>query len=270
MTYTNDLVKQHLEGECLDIGSGSEDSDCESDSGQVGEHTPEERVNGKKELERESLPVLTIGSFVSWRSLFFYLCTGTIQFAPLKSQSSDARARYVREQTTPERPPPCSPKAIYSLAAALDVKPLRDLAFDDIRSKVTSANVVTELFSRFTSRENEVMKVHCELLSDKCREKSTTASMVDLIKGMVGGKAAHRAGALKLTLRNGRPRGGVFLRCPDSDCDFHHNPTSVRPSLRCPRRHASRMISPYLECANCLQVRSNHYIECQGCGQRFR
>ncbi|KAF9645615.1 hypothetical protein BDM02DRAFT_3119957 [Thelephora ganbajun] len=54
--------------------------------------------------------------------------------------------------TTPDEPPPCSPRVIYSLASALDIKPLRDLAFDDIRSKVTSANVVTEPLSSFTSR----------------------------------------------------------------------------------------------------------------------
>ena len=93
-----------------------------------------------------------------------------IQFAPLRSQGANTRAQYIQGQTTLENPPPCSPKAIYSLATAvscnlcflcsrgrstlsiqLEVKGLRKLAFDDIRSKVTPENVVTELFSGFTS-----------------------------------------------------------------------------------------------------------------------
>lgn len=52
------------------------------------------------------------------------------------------------------------------------------------------------------------MKVLCELLGDKFREKGITASAVDLIRSMEGGNAAYRAGALKLALRNGRSRGG--------------------------------------------------------------
>lgn len=49
------------------------------------------------------------------------------------------------------------------------------------------------------------MKKLCELLGDRFREKSITASAVDPIRSMAGGNAAHRASALKLALRNGRP-----------------------------------------------------------------
>ena len=51
------------------------------------------------------------------------------------------------------------------------------------------------------------MKMQCELLGGISPVESTTASVTDFIKSMVGGKAAHRAGALKLALRNGRPTG---------------------------------------------------------------
>ncbi|KAF9778362.1 hypothetical protein BJ322DRAFT_1147820 [Thelephora terrestris] len=91
-------------------------------------------------------------AFITWRSLFFYLYTDSIQFAPLKSQGANARAQYLREPTTPDKPPPCSPKTIYSIATRLEIKALRDIAFDDIRSKVTSENVTIELFSGFASR----------------------------------------------------------------------------------------------------------------------
>lgn len=59
-------MKPCLEGECLDTGSVPEDSDCEDSLEHASESAPEERVNRKKESERESLPVLTIGSFVGY------------------------------------------------------------------------------------------------------------------------------------------------------------------------------------------------------------
>ena len=46
------------------------------------------------------------------------------------------------------------------------------------------------------------MEMLCKLLGKRFREESITASVVDLIKGMEGGNAAHRAGALKLALSN--------------------------------------------------------------------
>lgn len=52
-------MKPHQEGECLDIGSGSEDSDCGDDPEQANESAPEKQDGS----ERETLPVITIGSF---------------------------------------------------------------------------------------------------------------------------------------------------------------------------------------------------------------
>jgi len=60
------------------------------------------------------------------------------------------------------------------------------------------------------------MKMHCELLGGKFYEESTTASVVDFIKSMADGGAAHRAGALKLALRNGSNLWGVDIGRPVS------------------------------------------------------
>ncbi|KAF9645618.1 hypothetical protein BDM02DRAFT_3271586 [Thelephora ganbajun] len=269
LRYIDSLVKPHREEESFDTAGGSEDSDCENSSEQASESVPEEQADRKEEVERQTLSVLTVGSFASWRSLFFYLCTDVIQFAPLKSQGTDMRAQYVREQTTPDEPPPCSPRVIYSLASALDIKPLRDLAFDDIRSKVTSTNVVTELFSSFASRQGDVAKMQCRLLYDNFNNTTTTEKGVEFIESMLGGNLAHRAGALKLGLREGL-LGGVFLRCPREDCDMHNNTIPHHLlGLRCPESHRGR--APYLECASCGDSRTDsEYTSCDNCGKRFR
>jgi len=108
--------------------------------------------------------------FSSWKSLFFYRCTDTILFAPLKSQGIDSRLKHIREKTVEAAPPPCSPKSIYILASLvrdpqpgashttltwkfqLGIHPLRDNAFADIKGKVSSDNVVHEVFSWVTAR----------------------------------------------------------------------------------------------------------------------
>ena len=120
-------------------GGTSVDSDCESCSARIGD-------GGPKEEEEESRAVLIVGSFSacvhspprtptrrndeapSWKSLFFYRCTDSILFAPLKSQGVDFRSHYIRSRTVAVTPPPCSPKSIYALASLVRnflIMPLR-------------------------------------------------------------------------------------------------------------------------------------------------
>ena len=93
-----------------------------------------------------------------------------VLFAPLKSQGVDSRSQFIRDNTVEEAPPPCSPKSIYVLACLvrqvqlmvshvkfthqvkLEIDPLRDSAFTDIKTKVTVDNVVSEVFSWVPSR----------------------------------------------------------------------------------------------------------------------
>ncbi|KAF9785369.1 hypothetical protein BJ322DRAFT_1108808 [Thelephora terrestris] len=106
----------------------------------------------------------------------------------------------------PHVPPPCSPKVIYSLAVTLDIRPLRDLALKEIRSRITSTNVVNEFFAGPMSRLTEVMKMQYELLRDKFNNQDTNASAVDLIKSIADGTRAHHGSALKYGLRKGFSR----------------------------------------------------------------
>ena len=120
------------------------ESDCEGDSMGVGLET----LTIKEEKEEETRAVLITGSFsayvrflpsssverndesCSWKSLFFYRCTDTILFAPLKSQGVESRLKYIREKTVADAPPPCSPKSIYALAKLVRQHPTKSLTHD--------------------------------------------------------------------------------------------------------------------------------------------
>jgi hypothetical protein len=110
-------------------GDVNVESDCEGDSPEIEDELLEEELK-----EGQTRAVLMTGSFSayvhifiprisgrddgtsSWKSLFFYRCTDSILFAPLKSQEGNIRSDFIREKTVEEHPPPCSPKSIYVIA----------------------------------------------------------------------------------------------------------------------------------------------------------
>ena len=123
---------------------GDSDSDCEDD--------PMEAVDGALGMEEggkeQTRAVLTTGSFSayvhflsrprlegndgfpSWKSLFFYRCTDTILFAPLKSQGVDYRLNHIRGTRTTAAPPPSSPKGIYVLASLVRNASIKRFTYD--------------------------------------------------------------------------------------------------------------------------------------------
>ena len=103
-------------------------------------------------------------------------------------------------------------------------------AFKNIEAGLTEDNVVAETFSNFASqyvldpgsythctliannRNPEIMKMGWKLLGGKFKTEKTTASALELIKGMEGGNAAHRANVLKFGLYSALQRQGPEQR----------------------------------------------------------
>ncbi|KAJ3526498.1 hypothetical protein NM688_g8254 [Phlebia brevispora] len=102
----------------------------------------------------------------TWQALMYYIYTGNITFAPLRSQGLQARKQAIVEYCTrnPDLPVPCSPKSMYRLADIVGLKDLKDLAYDDIRNKVSAQTVVEEVFSRFSSLYPVVRNMQLEYL----------------------------------------------------------------------------------------------------------
>ena len=125
----------------------------------------------------------------SWSAIFFYAYTSRITFSTIISPGATTESQgketpdgsSLVESGLPQMSevasPPlsgvaavesCSPKSVYALASRVrslyvlvveppltpwqvDLKPLRDLAFDNIRSQLNEKNIVHELFSPFTA-----------------------------------------------------------------------------------------------------------------------
>ncbi|KAF9779144.1 hypothetical protein BJ322DRAFT_1088746 [Thelephora terrestris] len=176
-------------------GEANVESDCEEDLPEVEGEVP------KEEYEERARAVLTKGSFSAWRSLFFYLCTDEISFAPLKSQGIDFRSKYICDKTVADAPPPCSPKSIYVLASLLDIQPLRTSACADIKSKLSVENVVDEVFSPVHATQEEMTEMLCGLLVSDFQDPKTIELAKESIMHIADGSSPHCRDALKLGLK---------------------------------------------------------------------
>ncbi|KAF9645626.1 hypothetical protein BDM02DRAFT_3119977 [Thelephora ganbajun] len=247
------------------------ESDCEGES-------PTETPTTKEEKEEPTRAVLITGSFSAWKSLFFYRCTDTILYAPLKSQGVDSRLNHIHQNTVAASPPPCSPKSIYVLANLLGIQPLCDSAFEDIKNKVSLDNVVQEVLSWVTAGQEKVMEMQCELLISSFRDQKTIGLVKENIGHISDGSSSHCGGALKLGLKKAfelkkkkREPPGVLLRCTNYNCAWHNNPVSYSSvgsntyCTNCSYRHHNY----YLQCDGCNYQRTSGYASCQSCGKNF-
>ncbi|KAI0930630.1 hypothetical protein AcW1_009269 [Taiwanofungus camphoratus] len=97
-------------------------------------------------------------AFRTWYSFLCYLCTGEVAFAPLRSQKSRIRDEEASEQTKIYTLQKCSPKSMYRLADKYDLQDLKELSLRNVQAQLSIDNILTELFSKFTSRSSNVSR----------------------------------------------------------------------------------------------------------------
>ena len=128
----------------------------------------------------------------------------------------------------------------------------------------------------FSSSQEKIKEMECELLVSNFKDPKTIALVKESIKHSSDGSSSHRAGALKLGLRKAfelkkqkrQPPAppGVLLRCYDRHCGWY-NP--VRYSLVGSNITCSVCGRYYMQCADCGWNRTGVYTSCQDCGKNF-
>lgn len=125
------------------------------------------------------------------------------------------------------------------------------------------------------NRHPEIMAMEWEHLGAELKTEKTMASTLELIRGMEGGSAVHRTGALKLGLYNAlRQRGPdksvlAMLRCTHENCPASETPIPDRGlggKIYCPKHWFS---GQSMKCSECGHVRVDHCTLCQGCKRLF-
>ncbi|KAG1751621.1 uncharacterized protein EDB91DRAFT_1045332 [Suillus paluster] len=98
----------------------------------------------------------------TWHTFIYYCYTGIVNFTNLRSQGPPKAA--LQRSHLVDGPPHCSPKSMYQLARKLHNEPLSQLALTAIETRLFAANILDEVFSKFTSRHDAVREMEIPIL----------------------------------------------------------------------------------------------------------
>jgi len=160
-----------------DVGDVDQDSDYDPDEDIDAEDVPSLK-SGTKPFQ------IGVTQYRTWRAMLFYLETGCVFFAPLRSSfreydetsSENTWRDYARRHRTAisaiegDFPYESSPKSLYSLADMMELESLKTLAFDQIKASFTTANILKELVSPITFKYEAIKAAEFSYLKDHWAE----------------------------------------------------------------------------------------------------
>lgn len=245
-------------------GEGEQEGDDDSDleEGWIPEPS-EARANGSTGA-KDGIPCpnLLPGALTTWRSLFLYLCFNEITFRPLRSQESSSVPKGGDNVLA------CSPKSVYRLAQLLGLSGLANLAFRDIMSKMTSENIVCELFSGFTAQNYKLLERQSSILTSTLRAPKTTQMVQQRVRDAADGNSPHCYHALKLAF--GKTVDAISQKIADDERKAREE-AELRARTKLKRTRLSGLHrgehpidepEPRMECSRCGRL-----SHCSSCGR---
>ncbi|KAI0761409.1 hypothetical protein BC629DRAFT_995836 [Irpex lacteus] len=162
----------------------------------------------------------------TWQALVHFIYTGTIHFAPLKSQGLELRREEENQhrEKNPHLPPLCSPKSVYRLAEFVGLEELKHLAQKDLKAKITKETVAREVFSRFSSMYSDILDMQLEILYQDSMLADTLPKVLKTTTSIAQGNMPYSEKALaalltKLSTFLSRPAGFGFAPSSDAKKD---------------------------------------------------
>lgn len=237
--------------------------DCGDDLEEPGEGT----WDVQEGVEEQVRAVLIVGSFSSWKSLFFYRCTDGILFAPLKEHGVEIRQIYVDENTMAAAPPPCSPKSIYFLATLLEMNTLFQAASGVLLVKHR------EVHSSASHIQQAIAVMKNEHFIPSRKDPKFIGLMKRDIERTSNGSSSNLGGLLKFGFKKAvelKKQGrGTLLRCQSANCPRSTHPFSrslleLEPNCGCPSCGYW-----YLSCASCGDFLGPGGSSCNTCGKKL-
>ncbi|KAJ3521949.1 hypothetical protein NM688_g8947 [Phlebia brevispora] len=156
----------------------------------------ENRNAGQLVRGRGRVIVLPDISFNTLQSLVYYLYTGEVSFANLKSQSQSSLFYHCivpppGSEPFAYRAPLCSPKSMYRVADKYGLDELKQKAADDIKTKLCAENIFQELFSTVTSTHDEIRSWQVAFACDKNIYETMAMNISPWISRVATGELAH-------------------------------------------------------------------------------
>ncbi|GJF00224.1 hypothetical protein PsYK624_165040 [Phanerochaete sordida] len=139
---------------------------------------------------------------VTWHALVFFVYTGTIHFAPLRSNGLEARRAALEQHrgARPDLPALCSPKSMYRLADMVGLAPLKELAEKEIQRQLAHEGIAAELFSHFSATYPDVLNAQIRFVYDGGRMAQVMQALQRQVAVTVSGGAPHAESVLNVLL----------------------------------------------------------------------
>jgi len=152
--------------------------------------------------------------------------------------------------------------------AQVGLDTLQDLALNDIKNKISTSNIITEMFSKFTSKNPDILTMEDAVFSEICSKSETMNMIKGLIQNMSEGEDPHRSVTLNFLLRriivSSKPL--VRLLCP---LGCWHAMSSLHLFLYCPTHYGTPRYATPMLCGFCRKSRPNNTKICVHCWARF-
>jgi len=134
-------------------------------------------------------PRIVDGAFKTWQAMSLFLYTDSIEFDPLRSYSASSPQPPLKMTSVEQSP--CSPKSMYRLADRLRLIELREQAQVSLKSYLTEANIVDELFSDFTWSYPEILGMESDVFYQHSTHPSVTSAMRRVFGRIAKGELPH-------------------------------------------------------------------------------
>ncbi|KAK7682319.1 hypothetical protein QCA50_014523 [Cerrena zonata] len=151
-------------------------------------------VVSKSTIGVEHTVLVTDVAANTWEALLFYIYTGKVQFASLRSEGAEERmcAMKQHKHDHPHRPPLCSPKSIYRLADKIGLDGLKAQALVELKKRLDSKMILDEIFSRFSSWYPDILKAQVDFFCDHAlSDPRVMLGLQQKIRGIVKGDVQH-------------------------------------------------------------------------------
>ncbi|KAM5532555.1 hypothetical protein V8D89_013761 [Ganoderma adspersum] len=198
---------------------------------------PESRDVGLRPGTRAVL--VTDTAFQTLRTFIFFAYTGRVAFAPLRSQGMI----YQDSGRDASQLPVCSPKSMFRLAVTYGSETLRMQSGTDILSKLSTQNILDELFSRFTCRYPDIQDMELNFLLAHIKHPDITTRLPWWIHRFAQGELAACADTFGMLIHK--------LACIAAPPDQFRG---SRPPSFCPRGCPMPTIRTQFRCNTCGYV----------------
>ncbi|KIP07898.1 hypothetical protein PHLGIDRAFT_403013 [Phlebiopsis gigantea 11061_1 CR5-6] len=199
----------------------SEDSDaCEQKASSTSTSTDKgsspDGATPSQSADHQGVQIVPMRSVAArtLRALILHIYTTEIHFLPLRSRArvENRYEEYVVKARSSNFA--CSCKSLYRLADEMGFTALKQSAEAHLMSELTERNILDELFSRFSSRYEDILQGQIDVLYKDYWTPATRDLLYPMIERIAEGELPHAARALTLLIMRTPLRLGPLAITP--------------------------------------------------------